>query len=149
LQLNGSAGAKNQLLALSAEGCFSGNVGDVSKLPALADATDTKATLDWRVRSYLAVNCVMCHQPGGAQGSWDARPTSANAALVGAKPIDPKGDDSRLLIAPGDPAHSMLLLRLAGNGVPRMPPVATNVVDERAIKMLTEGIEEVGKRADK
>ena len=43
-------------------------------------------------------------------------------------------------VVPGDTAHSMALNRIQGNGVPRMPPLATNELDPNAIQLLTDWI---------
>jgi tetratricopeptide (TPR) repeat protein len=59
------------------------------------------------VRSYLAVNCVQCHQPGGAsQGSWDARFTTKTdtANLINGLLVNNDGEAANRFIVPGDAA---------------------------------------------
>ena len=59
----------NQIAALSSAGYFSAPVSHINNLPAFAKATETTQSLEWRIRSYFAVNCVQCHQPGGLTGA--------------------------------------------------------------------------------
>ena len=47
------------------------------------------------------------------------------------------------LIAPGSPERSLILHRIARRGKHQMPPVASALVDERAVKLLTDWIREV------
>ena len=133
----------NQISALSGAGYFTTPVTGVNTLPAFAAGDDTNASLEWRVRSYLAVNCVQCHQPGGAStGNWDARATTPTdlANLIGGLLVNNGGDpDNRWCIA-GDTAHSMILKRLAGTGVQRMPPLGTNERDLAAETLITNWI---------
>ncbi len=148
-QLNGSGGAaggENQIQKLLRMGYFAAgtSVPDVKALGAFAAADDGAAPLEWRVRSYLAVNCVQCHQPGGVvQGLWDARPTTATeaAGLIEGALVADHGDAAAKVIVPGDAAHSMLMKRINADGVPRMPPLASNELDPSARKLLTTWIE--------
>jgi cytochrome c553 len=116
----------------------------VNTLPAFAPATDTGASLEWRVRSYLDVNCAQCHQPGGtATGYWDARATTPTdlANLIDGNLVNDLADSAnKWCKSSGDLAHSMILRRLAGNGVPRMPPLATNERNLEAETLLTDWI---------
>ena len=129
----------NQIATLSQSGYFAVPVDDVRTLPAFAPAANTDYSLEYRARSYLAVNCVQCHQPGGAApASWDARPflTLAQTRLIHGTPENNGGDAANQLIVPGDLAHSILLQRVKGNGFSRMPPLATHQLDPAAIQLL-------------
>ncbi|HYF36579.1 MAG TPA: hypothetical protein VD994_14890, partial [Prosthecobacter sp.] len=122
---------QNQILALSAAGYLSASVTSVADYPAFAAASDASQSLEWRVRSYLSVNCVQCHQPGGAsQGAWDARHTTRTdlANLINGSLVTPVHADNRFVV-PDRPDLSMLLKRQQGDGVGRMPPLATSVRD--------------------
>ena len=50
------------------------------------------------------------------------------------------GDTANRWAVPGDPAHSMILKRLQGAGVPRMPPLATNERDLVAEQLIADWI---------
>jgi hypothetical protein len=137
---------QNQIAALSGAGYFSSPVPNVANLPALARADDANASLEWKVRSYLAANCSQCHQPGGAAlGNWDARPTTATdvAGLINGPLVNTFGDSANRVIAKGDAAHSMLLKRVQGIGVPRMPPLGTNERDLVSEQLLSDWITNV------
>jgi mono/diheme cytochrome c family protein len=112
----------------------------VATLPAYAPATDTTQSLEWRVRSYFAVNCSQCHQPGGpASGNWDARSTVEldSAQIINGVLLNNYGDTANRFVVPGDATHSIALKRL--NGIPsRMPPVGSNVIDQGAIDLITQ-----------
>ena len=138
----------NQINALTQAGYFSGKP---SGGRALASAGNTKASLDMRVRSYLAANCAQCHQPGGfARSLWDARITTptARAGLINGGLNETFGDEAQRVVAPKAPEHSMLLQRMttldAGR---RMPPLASSVVDEEAVALITQWINSLQKRA--
>jgi glucose/arabinose dehydrogenase len=141
----------NQLTALGQAGYCSPAIPDVAGLPAFAAADDSSQSLAWRARSYLSVNCVGCHQPGGpALGNWDARITTplSSANLITGPLVNHGGDPlSRFLVrndAPafGEPTRSMVLRRIRGDGVPRMPPLATYRRDLAAEALLTAWINE-------
>jgi len=147
-QLNGThayaSGPANQLAALAAAGYFNtATIPDPATLRALAPATDPSATLEYKVRSFLAANCVQCHQPGGeAQGLWDARistPT-ASAGLVNGALVDNAGDSANRVITPGDLLHSMLLTRISSRGANQMPPLASYEVDDADVAMVSAWI---------
>jgi glucose/arabinose dehydrogenase/mono/diheme cytochrome c family protein len=141
---NGFAGGSaNQIQKFNDLGYFTAPVTGVNNMSAFASAADTTQSREWRVRSYLAVNCIQCHQPGGAsQGHWDARSTTPTdlANLINGTLVDNRGDAANKFAVPGDPNHSMVLKRIQGNGVPRMPPLATNELDPNAIQLLTDWI---------
>ena len=64
-----------------------------------------------------------------------------DAHLYGARPQHQTfGVTDPLLIAPGDPDRSVLLQRIGRRGQNQMPPLATSVVDEEAVRMLREWI---------
>ncbi len=133
----------NQISALSGAGYFTAPASGVNAMPAFAAAGDTTKSLEYRVRSYLAVNCVQCHQPGGAAvGNWDARPTTATDAanIINGALNDNGGDAASRFAVPGSTLHSMLVKRLQGNGVSRMPPLATNVVDQASVQLVSDWI---------
>jgi mono/diheme cytochrome c family protein len=140
--LNALAG--NQITNMSNAGYFSSPVPNPHTLPAFAAATNTSYSLEYRVRSYLAVNCVECHQPGGAGPGWDARPdlTLAQTSLINGLPTAGNGGDpANKLIVPGDTNHSVLLLRLENvTGFSRMPPLATHELDLASIQLVSDWI---------
>jgi uncharacterized repeat protein (TIGR03806 family) len=133
----------NQIALLEAMGYFQPEVTGLSTLPALAPATDNTSSLEYRVRSYLAVNCAHCHQPGSlGVGLFDARlstPT-AEAGLVNGPLNDPEGNPDNRVLAPSAPERSALLQRIARLGPGRMPPLASSVIDRSATNLLHEWI---------
>ncbi|ATC64659.1 hypothetical protein CMV30_12210 [Nibricoccus aquaticus] len=140
--------SENQLTALAAAGYFTtATVPSPATLPALAPADDASASLEKRTRSYLAANCVQCHQPGGAaQGLWDARfsTSTASAGLLDGPLVNNFSDPANRVIAPADTAHSMLLTRISTRGAHQMPPLGSNELDASAINLLTAWINELG-----
>jgi mono/diheme cytochrome c family protein len=143
---SGAGGQANQIEAMAKAAYFTNPPERPRSLPVFARADDEAQSLENRVRSYLAVNCVQCHQPGGAaQGNFDARPavSLAEANLVNGLLVRNGEDPANRWAAPHDPAHSMVLRRLKGEGVPRMPPLATHELDSNAINLLTRWISEM------
>ena len=133
----------NQITALSEAGYFETHVTEVGHLLALANPTNTQVSLELRARSYLAANCVQCHQPGGTgAGYWDARITTplAQAGILNGLLINNGGDTGNRVVVPGDRGHSMLLSRVAMRGSGQMPPLASTVVDTLSVDLLSQWI---------
>jgi len=130
----------NQLDTLRLAGYLGGPAPQLAAFAPHAGPDDAASSLEFRVRSYLAVNCVSCHQPGGsAPSTWDARPelTLENSGLVGGLAARPGSDPANRLVVPGDPARSLLLRRIqASNGFTRMPPIGSHVLDAQAIELV-------------
>lgn len=128
---------ENQISALAGAGYFSEPVSAVGLSAHVAPA-DASQSLEHRVRSYLAVNCSSCHVPGAGVGIWDARgsvPTDA-AGIIRGLLNDNSGDEANRVLAPGDIAHSMLLRRMRGDGVPRMPPLGSHLLDTEGLALI-------------
>jgi uncharacterized repeat protein (TIGR03806 family) len=115
-----------------------------TSLPKLVDPYDDSVDLNRRARSYLQTNCAHCHQQGaGGTASIElgydvpleqtktinARPIQGTFNIAGA-----------MIIAPGDPARSVLYYRISKLGGGRMPRLGSNAVDERATRMIQDWI---------
>ena len=138
-----AGGVDNQIHALSRAGYLSAEVTELNSLRALAPATDDTSSLEYRVRSYLAVNCSQCHQPGGlAVGTWDARASTpmADAGIIDGLLLNNLGDSNNRVIKPGSVKNSVLLRRISTLGSERMPPLASRVLDEQAIALVSQWI---------
>ena len=134
----------NQLRAMSHAGYFAAPVSNLYSLRALAHPADESASVEQRVRSWLAANCAQCHQPGGSGlGRFDARlftPLSA-AGLVNGLLNRDDGNAANKVVAPGSPAHSMLLNRITTlNPGRHMPPLATLLLDTQAAALVRRWI---------
>jgi uncharacterized repeat protein (TIGR03806 family) len=140
----------NEISALSAAGYFSVPVtNNPATLLALAAATNTAASLEFRARSFLAANCAQCHQPGGGaqQANWDARITTstANAGLIRAIPVNNLGSTNNFIIAPQSPTNSVLFTRLSARDLGslpsiQMPPLDSNLADAQDILVVSNWI---------
>ena len=136
---------QNQLNALEQAGYFSNPVDPMTFLPKFISSDDDTQSLEIRARSYLAVNCAPCHQPGGGGGgTWDVRahmPTELTGIIRGVL-NNPHGDPENRIILPGDTARSMAVTRMQGAaGLNRMPPIGNRVTDTVGVELLTAWIE--------
>jgi glucose/arabinose dehydrogenase len=135
---------QNQLAALEEAGFFINDVDSVNNLPRFVTLDDTSQTIDTRIRSYLAVNCVSCHQPGGTgPDTWDARPelTLGETGLINGIASSYADDLDHRLIAPGNIEESFLLSRVSACcGFTRMPPLGTSELDTEAIQLISDWI---------
>ena len=148
-QLNLDPGGGNQLVQLHQAGYFSNTPDSPNLLPRLVRPDEDDFPIEARVRSYLAANCAFCHRPdgNGAPAEWDGRPgtTLAATGLIDGLPASDSGgfDPLLRLVAPGDPARSILLHRVAASpGFSRMPPIGSNELDHAAIDLLTAWIDD-------
>lgn len=139
-------GSENQLSRLSEMGVFKKPLAKApSSYLAYPDPFDAKADLAARAKTYLQVNCAMCHvSDGGGNSLIDLayKTAAAKAKMIDEEPIhDAFGIANARLIAPGDPARSVLLHRVKHRGEGQMPPTSTNRVDEAGAKLLSEWIQ--------
>ncbi len=123
----------NQLRTLDHLGYFARPIGDPATLARLPSPAGTTGTVEARARAYLHANCSFCHQPGGTgRGAMDLRygPSFADTAVCDQDPsVGDLGVPGAKLFAPGQPARSVLSLRMRSTGLERMPPLATRLVD--------------------
>lgn len=123
----------NQLTKLEAMGFFSTSAPLPSTRAALASPSSTTASTEEKARSYLHSNCAFCHRPQGpGRGAADFRfsrtfigthvcnaaPEAGDLGVAGAK-----------LLVPGDPASSLISIRMHRTEEGRMPALATSIVD--------------------
>lgn len=121
---------REQLDALVELGLFMTSPGEASELPRMVDPRDLDAPLDQRARAYLHGNCAHCHQPAWMDPDlrWD---TPLDAMQACNHPTEYPSYDAggELRIAPGEPEHSNLWLRMTTRGEDRMPPLGSGRSD--------------------
>ncbi|MCA9190441.1 MAG: PQQ-dependent sugar dehydrogenase [Planctomycetales bacterium] len=113
----------------------------------LVSPSDTSQPLDRRARSYLHANCAHCHIYGGnASTSFDLmfHLPLADLRLTDTPPI--RGDlglPSARLIAPHEPARSILFYRIATAGGGRMPHLGSQRNDPLGIELIHRWISQL------
>ena len=131
----------NQLDVLRQNSFFTGTLpGSPNLLPRHLRPDETAFSMEARVRSYLAVNCAYCHKLGGtAPSAWDGRAeiTLDATGLILGNASNNGGDPLNKLVVPGSTSHSIVLQRIAAtNGFTRMPPLASNVIDQSNVTLI-------------
>jgi len=116
------------------------------QLPRLADPSDESESLDARARAYLHSNCAHCHRPGtGIPVNMDLRYRTLFSNTNTCDAIPGHGDlgigPSARLIAPGDPASSVIVARVSRRDSFGMPPLGTNIADTYAVQLLADWID--------
>ncbi len=124
----------NQIDTLAAIGMFAPPAPPPSsQLPVLPGPNTPGFAPELQARGYLQANCAHCHAPGGlTEADIDLRWETADADmnLCGRPPdLGDLGVPGALLLAPGDPLHSIVSLRMHALDANRMPPLATSIVD--------------------
>lgn len=104
-----------------------------------------EGSVEDRARSWLHTNCGSCHRPGeqdrvsldlrwgvplGETGACDVAPSAGDLGI----------DDARV-IAPGDPARSVLIARIEDSGAAKMPPVGVNTLDAEGLALISAWVE--------
>ena len=139
---NGNSGNQNEALASAG---YLSNAPGASHVTPMASIDDGSASLDLRARSYLHSNCSGCHRPGGPGTQLDLRIQTALTDTQACGQAPSNGDlgiNNALIIAPGESARSVLLARMqtVDSGV-RMPPLASQVVDDTAVSVVSQWID--------
>ncbi len=150
-QLGQSSG--NMLTLLSQSGYLSNFTDDPNTLPRYYLPTETQVSLEERVRSYLTVNCTYCHRDGGgANQTWGTlgHQTIDQMGVLYGLPISESFHlpEDRYII-PGNTTNSLIFNRIQARGAigdgtfhgyTQMPPLATNVVDQQDVQLLSDWI---------
>jgi uncharacterized repeat protein (TIGR03806 family) len=132
----------NQVDTLEHIGLFDAKV---ARPALLTDPADSRAALDDRVRSYLHINCAICHRPEGKFPGIDLRLGVPLAATGLCNQAPTKGSAGAappaLRLVPGHPEQSVTYTRVATlDQTIRMPQVATAVVDPLGTALLSDWI---------
>jgi uncharacterized repeat protein (TIGR03806 family) len=135
----------NQLRALDHIGLFSGALPKPpEELDKLIDPGNESGDLESRARTYLHVNCSVCHVEAGGGNSMmelGLGTLREKMRLIGARPQhDTFGIVDAMLVAPGDPRRSVLVHRLSLRGRGQMPPLVSNRLDDRGVALLRDWI---------
>ncbi len=136
---------ENQLRRLEQIGVFQGKLPQRSKdRPRLVNPYEASAPREARVRSYLHVNCSVCHvSEGGGNANMELGLTTPRdkMRLIDEVPMHARFDlpDARL-VAPGSPERSVLYYRITRRGTDQMPPLASTEVDREAVKLIADWI---------
>lgn len=142
-----SAVADNQLRTWNHLGLFSQPL-DESTLPAQeawVSVDDKSASLELRIKSYLAANCAYCHNPDNPlEGvNYDARFETqlSDMAMVDAVPQNDLGLAGAKIVKAQNPHLSTLYQRINTNDdAIQMPPLARDVIDASARDAMIEWI---------
>ena len=135
----------NQLRTYAHIGIFKNALPkDTASMPAYPDPADSKAELNARVKTYLEVNCAICHVSDGGGNSkieLGSKTPLAKAKLIDVPPEhESLGLVNARLVAPGAPERSVLFKRITRRGEKQMPPVSTNRVDEQGAELIRQWI---------
>ena len=145
LQLDREVKASDQLATFEQIGLFEGSL---PRRPddrrRLVDPSDPKAPLEARVRSYLDVNCSVCHVReggGNARIELNLDTPTRRMSLIDEPPVHSNlGIADARLVAPGSADRSILYQRISRRGADQMPPLVSTEVDLRAVEMIGEWI---------
>jgi uncharacterized repeat protein (TIGR03806 family) len=134
----------NQLITLEQVNVLTRPLSDSEKSTTFYAIDDTAYSVERRARSYLHANCANCHQPGGpGGGAMDLRMSTSfeDARICNEAPMgDTLGLINPVILSPGNPGQSILVLRMEDTGQHRMPPLASGIVDTEAMAVIREWI---------
>ncbi len=135
----------NQLVTWDTIGLFEQRLNkSLISLPALHTVEDQKISLNLRARSYLHANCSGCHRPEGpAQSTSDFRFNIPISAMNICNQLSTTIEGSQIL-DPNNPSNSVISIQMHTLGKNRMPPVGSQIVDEKATTLIDSWIQSPG-----
>lgn len=96
-----------------------------------------------RARSYLHSNCSQCHRPDGGNSNMDMRFSTAFADMQLCN-VNPQsgnlGNMNAKRLVPGSADDSLLIERMKRLDEHRMPPLASNLVHNEAVELLSDWV---------
>ncbi len=119
---------------------------DTSKWQKFSDYRDSSLPVNSRMRSYLEVQCSICHNPengaGRAQMDLNYATPLADMKICNTRPNgETLGQANPLLLSPGHPDTSILYLRHASIDENfRMPPLGRSRVDKVGVNLMRQWI---------
>ncbi len=135
---------QNQIDSLVAAGILSRRAPKDWNVATMADPGDRRASLEHRVRSYLAVNCAHCHcRGGGGTVPLDltfSKPSDQINAIDFVATQGTFGIDDAMVIRPGDPYRSVLFYRMATSGTGHMPKLWSRDNDKVGLNLVHDWI---------
>ena len=143
-------GTQNQIDRFAAEGLFDQpppqpyKTALVTPYDGQLGGPPSSATVTARARSYIHANCAFCHRPDGEFKSVDLRndTTFADTMLCDAVPEKgTQGVDNATNLTPGHPELSTIWLRMNTLGTGRMPPLASVVLDQDGLDLVSAWID--------
>ena len=145
----GTNSAANQIATLAAIGVLAQDPGIPSQLPSFfpwdGQNFPSDGELNDAARAYLHTNCSICHRPGGPGGGPEdfrfSTPLASMNACDQVPTLNDYGIADARLIAPGDPDRSIIHFRIGSDSDGRMPPLASFLVDESGLDLITQWIE--------
>ncbi|MDX1684943.1 MAG: PQQ-dependent sugar dehydrogenase [Saprospiraceae bacterium] len=136
----------NQLSHLNSLGVFNKDISEPGRYIKSYDLKDNKAPLELRIRSYLDANCAFCHRSGGSVSTSDMD-LRLQIPLLGQNILNYEtkslASSNDLIIKPGDHSVSELWVRDQSLEENRMPPLASNLVDQVYVDSLAKWIDEI------
>jgi len=145
-------GTGNQIDNFTAAGLFDSAPASPYKAPLVTPyagqlgGPTASATVTERARSYLHANCAFCHRPDGEFNSVDLRYDTAfkDTGLCNAVPAKgTEGVENATNLTPGHPELSTTWSRMQTLGKARMPPLASAVVDDQALDLVSAWIKSI------
>ena len=147
--ITAALGTGNQIDKLAAAGLFDSapakpyKAALVTPYAGQLGGPPASATVTERARSYLHANCAFCHRPDGQFNSVDLRYGAAfdRTGLCNVVPAKgTQGVENATNLTPGHAELSTIWLRMATLDKGRMPPLASAVVDDDALGLVTAWI---------
>jgi uncharacterized repeat protein (TIGR03806 family) len=138
-----TGGVANQIDTLDAIGMFTVTPGEPATLPALP-LLGGPDTAEAQSRAYLHSNCSTCHRPGANRTNLDLRfdTSFADTRLCNVAPVaGDLGVPGALRFVPGDPASSLIALRMEATDANRMPLLGSAEVHTQAVDAVTAWIQ--------
>ena len=134
----------NQLITLEDINVLTNPLTDAEKSTVFYAIDDITYSTERRARSYLHSNCANCHQPGGPGGGNIDLRMATSLGSTGICDRAPLGDTLGLInpviVNPGEPDSSILVLRMEDLGQHRMPSLGSGIVDSQAMTVIRDWI---------
>jgi len=148
-----SEGSLNQLQKLINEG-YLNNV-DYTNVNSVVDWKDLSQPLQLRARSYLDINCAHCHSDNShcsyrpIRLSFNDTENSDDNIGICVVPDEDVNSVLTHVVSPGRPERSVLSYRMNSTEESvKMPLIGRNLVDEQAVSLINEWIDELTQVCD-
>jgi glucose/arabinose dehydrogenase len=129
-----------------------GHGAALASVAPLVPLDDERAPLAARVRSYLDVNCSVCHNPGRYFSAFDARferHSDEQGIIEGPSYFHGEFGGAMRIVKPGSVQLSVAHMRMSSRDPHlRMPPLGSTVVDAQAQRVLAAWIQSLAPAAE-